>query len=190
MPITGYISVGLPIGPGSTNDPYYVTDPQYGLGGLRTVGTTAARDAIIANRREIGMMVYVSGNNTFYYLSGGTGNSYWIEFSGGGGASAGVSSIFGTPDEISVSANTGNVTLSLPKTVKIQESLYINGITLTSGTGTTLEIYSNLNVYGNINTFGSMSVDGLIITRTGFAGDTSTPYLETIESVLLDGGDF
>ena len=190
MPITGYISVGLPIGPGSTNDPYFVTDPQYGLGGLRTVGTTAARDNIIANRREVGMMVYVSGNNTFYYLSGGTGNSYWIEFSGGGGASAGVSAIFGTPNQITASSSTGNVTLSLPKNVNIEESLKLGGITLGLTGSNGLVIFGDLTVLGNINNTGSMSVDGLIITRTGFAGDTSTPYLETVESVLLDGGDF
>lgn len=188
MPITGYISVGLPIGPGSTNDPYYVTDPQYGLGGLRTVGSTSDRDNIIVNRREIGMMVYVSGNNTYYYLSGGTGNSYWVEFTGG--ASAGVSAIFGTPKQITASSSTGNVTLSLPKSVNIEETLNIGGITFGLTGANTLILYGNLNVQGNINSIGSMSIDGLIVTRTGFAGDTSTPYLETVESVLLDGGDF
>jgi hypothetical protein len=81
MPLTGYISVGLPFGPGADNDPYFVTDPKYGLGGLRTVGTTADRNAIVDARRQVGMMVYVSDLNKYYTLAATTDNSGWVEFS-------------------------------------------------------------------------------------------------------------
>ena len=188
MPITGYISVGLPIGPNVDNDPYFVTNPRYGLGGLRSVGNTAERNAIISERRELGMMVYVSGNNKFYYLSGGTGNSYWIEFTGG--STGAVTSISGTPNEIAVSSPTGDVVLGLPKQVNIQDSLSIGPITLGITAGNQLYIDGTVNILGNLNTIGTLIVDGLIITKTGFQGYTGTAELEPIEHVTLDGGEY
>lgn len=85
MGITGYISIGLPLGPNTETDPVFITDPQYGLGGLRTVGTTAERNTIVAARRQVGMMVYVSGEDKYYSLIGGTANANWVEFSIGVG---------------------------------------------------------------------------------------------------------
>jgi len=191
MPITGYISVGLPIGPNVDSDPYFVTNPRYGLGGLRTVGNTAERDSIISQRRELGMMVYVSGNDKFYYLSGGTGNSYWTEFTGSsGGGSGAVTGVFGTPGEIEVSPNTGNVTVGLPNAVNISTSLNIGGITIGITAGNQLYIDGTVNILGNLNTIGTLMVDGLIITKTGFQGFTGTADLEPIEHVTLDGGDY
>lgn len=81
MPITGYISIGLPLGPNTETDPVFITDPKYGLGGLRTLGTTAQRDAIVDARREQGMVVFVSGDSTYYSLMGGTGNTSWTKLS-------------------------------------------------------------------------------------------------------------
>jgi hypothetical protein len=191
MPITGYISVGLPIGPNVDSDPYFVTNPRYGLGGLRTVTDITARDAIITQRREVGMMTYVTTENKFYYLSGGTGNSYWIEFSGatGSGGTGAVSSITGTPNEIEVSSPTGNVSIGLPNSVNIATSLNIGGITI-GVSGGNLYVSSGLDIFGNINTTGTLIVDGLIITKSGFQGYTGTEQLEPIEHVTLDGGDY
>lgn len=192
MALTGYISVGLPIGPNVDNDPYFVTNPRYGLGGLRTVVDTTARDAIISQRREVGMMVYVSNDNKYYYLSGGTGNSYWIEFTGGsgGGGTGAVSSIIGTSNEIEVSSPTGNVTIGLPNSVNISNSLNIGGITIGITAGNQLYIDGTLNVLGSLNTIGTMMVDGFIITKSGFQGFTGTEALEPIEHVIFDGGDY
>ena len=191
MPITGYISVGLPIGPNVDNDPYFVTNPKYGLGGLRTVADSTARNAIVNERREVGMMAYVTAENKYYYLSGGTGNSYWVEFSGGsgGGGTGAVSAIFGTTNEIEVSNSTGNVTIGLPNSVNIATSLNIAGITI-GASGGNLYVSSGMDIFGNINTTGTLLVDGLIITKTGFQGYTGTPELEPIEHVTLDGGDY
>lgn len=188
MALTGYISVGLPIGPNVDNDPYFVTNPRYGLGGLRSVGNTADRDAIISQRREEGMMVYVQGENKYYYLSGGTGNSYWVEFTGG--STSGVSSLIGTPNEVEVSSSTGNVTVGLPNSVNISTSLNIGGITIGITAGNQLYIDGTLNVLGSLNTIGTLMVDGFIITKSGFQGFTGTPELEPIEHVTLDGGDY
>lgn len=81
--ITGGVPFGGFVAPTDSTDSYPVTNPTYGLGGLRNVGTTADRDAIPQLRRELGMMVYVEGETKYYSLSGGTGNEYWTEFKSG-----------------------------------------------------------------------------------------------------------
>lgn len=85
MSITGTVPVSDPIAPTSELDTYPVTNPKYGLGGLRSVATIAERDAITNARREVGMLVYVSNLNKYYSLTGGVGNSNWYEFSSGSG---------------------------------------------------------------------------------------------------------
>ena len=46
-------------------------------GGRQSVATLAERDAILPNRREEGMQVYVVNNQTTYELQGGTENTHW-----------------------------------------------------------------------------------------------------------------
>jgi hypothetical protein len=61
-------------------------DTAHGLGGLRTVGTTADLNNIFDRRRVRGMMVYVSGVSAYYALIGTTANSGWTtEFQMGTG---------------------------------------------------------------------------------------------------------
>lgn len=76
-PIIGTVRISGPVSPFNVEDTYPATDPQYGLGGLRTVGTTTDMEAIPASRRQVGMMVYVSGVTAFYSLVGTTANSGW-----------------------------------------------------------------------------------------------------------------
>lgn len=86
-PITGTVRISGPVSPFNVEDTYPATDPQYGLGGLRTVGTTTDMEAIPASRRQVGMMVYVSGATAFYSLVGTTANSGWTtSFQMGAGA--------------------------------------------------------------------------------------------------------
>jgi len=59
------------IAPADAADNYPVTDPQYGLGGFRTVATTSARDSIHTFRKQEGMVVYVTANKTYYKLEDG-----------------------------------------------------------------------------------------------------------------------
>lgn len=49
-------------------DTYPTHDELYGKGGYRTVATTIVRDAIPADRRSVGMLVYVTANSHFYTL--------------------------------------------------------------------------------------------------------------------------
>ena len=80
MPITGTVAVSGIIAPTSVLDTYPVTDPQWGLGGLRSVGTTTDRNNIEYPRRQEGMMVYVQDQDSYYALVGGTSNTDWILF--------------------------------------------------------------------------------------------------------------
>jgi hypothetical protein len=84
MPITGTVPITGIIAPTSELATYAVTDPQYGLGGLRSVGTTAQRNAIAQERREEGMMVYVQNVDSYYALVGGTSDSDWVLFTPSG----------------------------------------------------------------------------------------------------------
>jgi hypothetical protein len=79
MPIPGTVPVSGIIAPSSTQDTYPVTDPQYGLGGLRTVADLAERDALPVSRRQIGMLVYVTSTNKHYILFNGIANTDWVE---------------------------------------------------------------------------------------------------------------
>ena len=63
--------VGAVIVPTDTADTYPVTDPQYGKGGLRTVATTAERNAIPIPRLQEGMEVYVQADQNTYRLNPG-----------------------------------------------------------------------------------------------------------------------
>ena len=80
MPITGTVAVSGIIAPTSVLDTYPVTDPQWGLGGLRSVATTTDRNNIEYPRRQEGMMVYVQDQDSYYALVGGTSNTDWILF--------------------------------------------------------------------------------------------------------------
>jgi hypothetical protein len=98
MAITGTVQVTGRIAPTSELDTYAVTDPQYGLGGLRSVATTSARNAITMKRRERGMVVYVEDVNTYYTLIGGTADANWTVFTGSTGAGGEQLLIIGSVD--------------------------------------------------------------------------------------------
>jgi len=125
MPITGTIPLTGVLAPTSELATYPITDPRWGKGGLRTVGTTADRDAIPQLRREEGMVVYVSGlsGGLYYSLRGGTGNEHWEIFQSGTGdtvqaghgiaisSSSSTKTIFNT-GVTGFNGLTGNVTLT------------------------------------------------------------------------------
>jgi len=82
--IPGAVPVGGFFAPTDSTDVYPVTDPTWGLGGLRTVANLTERDAITTERREEGMAVYVVSETKRYVLEGGITNAHWVhDFSGG-----------------------------------------------------------------------------------------------------------
>lgn len=60
--LMGYLS------PMDTRDTYAVTDPLYGIDGLRNVSTVSELDQIPFERRRAGMIVGVNGGETYYKL--------------------------------------------------------------------------------------------------------------------------
>lgn len=52
-------------------------------GGLHSYSATTERDALIIERRQEGMLVYVADEQKFYKLNSGLTNSDWVEFSVG-----------------------------------------------------------------------------------------------------------
>jgi len=71
------------IAPTDSTDTYPVTDPKWGLGGLRRVSGTTERDAISTARRESGMLVFSEAEDTYYKLGTGLTNSDWSVFAQG-----------------------------------------------------------------------------------------------------------
>jgi hypothetical protein len=204
MPVTPGLQ--LPFGIQPTN-PLPVDSLSGPFTGATIGAAIAAANAAISGALRFQSMevrLIVGGYSYKYWYWNGTGDANLVEMqttssgisgpyvsscNGFTGAVEGVSSILGTTGEIEVSGSTGSVTVGLPNTVIIGTSIVISGITL-SASGGNLLISSGLSVLGNIDNTGLLSVDGLIITKTGFSGFTGDSDLETVESVMLDGGEY
>ena len=85
--IPGSVSLTGFIAPTDSTDVFAVTKPIYGLGGLRTVSGMTELSAITTQRREVGMLVYVSGTSEYYKLESGLTNSDWTLLNIGSGSS-------------------------------------------------------------------------------------------------------
>lgn len=117
------------------------------------------------------------------YVGGTTGETILLLGGGsGGGGSGGIQSIngctgnsfgnigiTGTSGEVEVTTACPNIIIGLPNNVVISGNLQVNG---------------------DIDILGRLSVDGLIITKTGFQGYTGDSDLEPVEGVILDGGEY
>lgn len=114
------------------------------------------------------------------FVGGVTGNT--VQISGGGGITSALRSvngctgntfgnigITGTSGEVEVTTSCPNIIIGLPNNVVISGNLQVNG---------------------NLDILGRIMVDGLIITKTGFQGYTGDADLETVEGVVLDGGEY
>lgn len=77
------LPIGVPIAPTEPADTNPTHIAEYGRGGLMTVTSTAARDAIPASRKTVGMLVYVTDQSKYYTLTA-TPNT-WVELATGGG---------------------------------------------------------------------------------------------------------
>ena len=89
--IDGSVGITGIIAPKDEADSYAVTDPKYGLGGLRTVADLTEMYAIPFGRRQIGMVCYVSSSGVYYSMltvgtdGTATTDANWAVFVGGGG---------------------------------------------------------------------------------------------------------
>lgn len=80
-------NVASKIVPYTTSDNYATHDEEYGRGGYRTVNTVAEMNAIPADRRKEGMLVYVKNDKYYRLNSSNTFEDAGIGSSGGGGGS-------------------------------------------------------------------------------------------------------
>ena len=144
-----------------------------------TSSTTAPAGATYGD-----MWFNTTSGNIFVYITDGT-SSYWVEPfgpQGATGASGGIQSInnctgsilgnigiTGTSGEVEITTSCPNIIVGLPNNVVISGNLQVNG---------------------DLDILGRLSVDGLIITKTGFQGFTADADLEPIEGVILDGGEY
>lgn len=97
-----------PIRPAGTSDIFPTALANELLGGFHQVALLVDRDAIPVERRSKGMICYVEESDRVYQLKGGITNDKWVEFSAGGGGTAGYQGVFnkftdlvslGTPKE-------------------------------------------------------------------------------------------
>lgn len=77
-------NVASKIVPYATSDNYATHDEEYGRGGYRTVNTVAEMNAIPADRRKEGMLVYVKNDKYYRLNSSNTFEDAGIGSSGGG----------------------------------------------------------------------------------------------------------
>ena len=61
--------LGIPIAPTEPTDTNPTHIAEYGRGGLMSVANAAARDALPADRKTVGMLVYVQSESAYYRLS-------------------------------------------------------------------------------------------------------------------------
>jgi hypothetical protein len=113
--------------PTDTLDEYATHDADYGRGGYVSVADIAARDAITAQRRKQGMMVYVNSTNTKYVLKDGVTNSDWVEDTSGGGSVA-VDSVNGATGVVVLDADDIDDTSTTNKFTSAADKSKLDGI--------------------------------------------------------------
>lgn len=86
------------VAPGDDLDQYAVIDPIYGIDGLRSVVDIVTRDAISAQRRREGMLVYVQADATYYQLASDL--LTWTPFSGSAAAGGGSGELIDLGDRM------------------------------------------------------------------------------------------
>lgn len=67
--IPGSVSVTGILAPTDSTDTYAVTDPSYGIDGLRSVADYTVRNAIPNSRRRFGMLVFTQNDSKYWSLN-------------------------------------------------------------------------------------------------------------------------
>jgi hypothetical protein len=134
-----------------------------GLAGDLTGNVTFDGSANVTLTATIAANSVALGSDTTGYFVGNITAGSGITLSGAAGENAnitisnsGVTSITGTADQITASASTGGITLSLPNDVTVNNNLTVQGNLFIKGTATTLQtatvsINDSLVKFGNAN---------------------------------------
>ena len=137
---------------------------------------------------NLGVTSAVAGTGITVSAATGTvtfSNAGVTAFNGSTGAVLGVSSIAGTANQVTASASTGAVTLSLPQAIATSSTPQFAGLTI-AGTGavtigsTTAGTMNNVAIGGTTAT--TAKVTGLTV---GYASVTTTPFTATSDTYLI-----
>jgi len=180
VPFIGFVA------PTDSGDEYAVTNPLYGLGGLRTVADTTERDAIPDPRREQGMMVFSLADQKHYHLLGATANENWTVFSSGNTASFGITGQSGTGftlEDGNVLGFTGDRTISVIIN-NTEKQIVIRGVTANDIVNDDQELVTNeyFKQHALIKT-----TSGALYNQMGVSLDMNT---NSINRGNIDGGAF
>jgi hypothetical protein len=123
-----------------------------------TLTATIAANSVALGADTTGYFVGNITAGTGISLSGAAGENANITIS-----NSGVTSITGTADQITASASTGGITLSLPNDVTVNNNLTVQGNLFIRGTATTLQtatvsINDSLVKFGNANPGNSLDL--------------------------------
>lgn len=153
--IMGFLS------PMDTRDKYAVTDPIYGIDGLRNVATLTDLHTIPAERRRAGMIVGVNGGETYYKLKNLSFWSFdltdWELFSGFNNNSTINTEIRFSDHELPSGVIDGNNKIFTLSETPINNTLhlYLNGLLQFNGQGSDYELIGNTITFGNAPPIGS-----------------------------------
>lgn len=203
------VRINSQLSPQTEEQDFPLFDTTHGLGGLRTVGTTAEMEAILPRRRVEGMIVYVKGVTAYYALIGTTANSGWTTgftmgkgggggivgdyvttFNGLSGAVQGVSAAV-PGDGIAVSAATGSVTITNTGVTYISAGSFIS---VSGNTGTVT--ITNIGVHsfngrtGAVNgaSLGANTFNGLNIFSAGISASSANVGILDVTNDANVGG--
>jgi len=122
VPLTGKVA------PTDTTDTFATHIDIYGEGGYMTVADQTEREAITTERRKQGMAVFQNDTNEMYVLQGGTSNSDWNLFTGGGSGNLQATMNLGS----TATGLTSAVTISTDQTIGLQSTGLATSIVLDS----------------------------------------------------------
>lgn len=197
------VRINSQLSPGTDTQTFPLFDTAHGLGGMRTVGTTADLNNIFDRRRTRGMMVYVSGVSAYYALIGTTANSGWTtEFQIGTGTNflplnntftglntftGGISASSGLFETLQANSGaTFNTNVYVGATLSVNGNLVVNGTTTTINS--TIITVDDKNIeLGSVASPTDDTANGGGISLKGGAGDYTIFWAKTSEGKTLAG---
>lgn len=154
--IMGFLS------PMDTRDKYAVTDPIYGIDGLRNVGTIEELHTIPTERRRAGMIVGVNGGETYYKLKNLSFWSFdltdWEVFSGFNNNNPTINTEirFSDREQPTGVIDGSNKEFILSNTpINNTLHLYLNGLLQFEGDSSDYELNDNTIIFNNAPLIGS-----------------------------------
>jgi len=152
--------------PTDTADIYSTHDSLYGRGGLRTVTNATARDAIPADRRTHGMLVYVVADAQYYTLEADLVT--WTAFAGGGASSSGSGCEYFENTAANIGTNVVDSFATGVGEAVVWHYVVVKGTDVRSGT-----------IHASWDGSGSVEISDI---STPDVGDTSDVSLTVVES--------